>query len=293
MIIGIGLKENSYTPEAYAYERYLNKNNLQVELCLEKNLDPNNDLNLYFMGLDPFWIKKTGKASIIHEYSSLSIPPYAKTKNYIKKLVNRKPSARIFLNSTVKNNLSLKDNVPYIFRDMGIDNDLFQEPSKNPDFDIVYCGSIAGRPGLIEEINRLASLDLTILVVGHVSKQEKSFFNSSKNIQFTGRVERNELASLYKKAKAGLNYTPNIYPFNIQTSTKTLEYLAAGLGVISNKYFWSNNFFVDKKNSVIWLDKLQSKNNFMDFSFEKQDMSRFHWDSILKQSKFIELIKNI
>jgi hypothetical protein len=59
-----------------------------------------------------------------------------------------------------------------------------------------------------------------------------------------GPVSRDQLPEIYKNARFGLNYTPDIYPYNVQTSTKTLEYLASGLGVISNKYKWSEFFSV-------------------------------------------------
>lgn len=40
-----------------------------------------------------------------------------------------------------------------------------------------------------------------------------------------GPVNRDQLPEIYKNARFGLNYTPDIYPYNVQTSTKTLEYL--------------------------------------------------------------------
>ena len=47
MNIGIGLKKTAYTPEAYAYERYLISKGLKVQLEQEENLDLNNDVNIY------------------------------------------------------------------------------------------------------------------------------------------------------------------------------------------------------------------------------------------------------
>lgn len=285
MNIGIPLSKFAYTPEAYAYEKYLKKLGHQIQLDYE--LDPNNDVNIYFMGVRPFWKKKEGRAIEIHEYQSLSTPPYAQFKNFAKKIMNKQPSGRVFLNEFVHRDLSFSDNIPYIYRDMGVDETLFQSPSENPLYDIVYCGSIAGRNGLIEILRRLAE-NYKVVVVGQVSDLESSLLKH-ENITILGRVERKDLPEIYRNARYGLNFTPDLYPYNIQTSTKTLEYLASGLGVISNKYKWSEQFFNEIDYQPVWLD---------DFDFPKTiEMNsrliesiplihRYAWENILSDSKF-------
>lgn len=52
MNIGITTSNLAYTPEAYAYEKYLSQKGFLVQL--DSTLDPNNDINIYFMGLDLF-----------------------------------------------------------------------------------------------------------------------------------------------------------------------------------------------------------------------------------------------
>lgn len=286
MKIGIPLSKFAYTPEAYAYEKYLKKLGHQIQLDYE--LDPDNDINIYFMGTRPFWKKNEGRAIEIHEYQSLSTPPYAQFKNFAKKIVNKQPSGRVFLNEFVHRNLSFSDNIPYIYRDMGVDETLFQSPSKNPLYDIVYCGSIAGRNGLIEVLRRLAG-NYKVVVVGQVSDLERSFLKH-ENITILGRVERSDLPEIYRNARFGLNYTPNIYPFNIQTSTKTLEYLASGLGVISNRYYWSEEFFRNLKYTPLWIEgdlSLQENHE------QKLDFSSFSWSNILNDCKFEEFILDL
>ncbi|WP_151725923.1 glycosyl transferase [Acinetobacter radioresistens] len=286
MKIGIPLSKFAYTPEAYAYEKYLKKLGHQIQLDYE--LDPDNDINIYFMGTRPFWKKNEGRAIEIHEYQSLSTPPYAQFKNFAKKIVNKQPSGRVFLNEFVHRNLSFSDNIPYIYRDMGVDETLFQSPSKNPLYDIVYCGSIAGRNGLIEVLRRLAG-NYKVVVVGQVSDLERSFLKH-ENITILGRVERSDLPEIYRNARFGLNYTPNIYPFNIQTSTKTLEYLASWLGVISNRYYWSEEFFRNLKYTPLWIEgdlSLQENHE------QKLDFSSFSWSNILNDCKFEEFILDL
>ena len=286
MKIGIPLSKFAYTPEAYAYEKYLKKLGHQIQLDYE--LDPDNDINIYFMGTRPFWKKNEGRAIEVHEYQSLSTPPYAQFKNLAKKIVNKKPNGRIFLNSFVQHDLNFTDDIPYIYRDMGVDEALFQRPNENPLYDIVYCGSIAGRNGLIEVLRRLAG-NYKVVVVGQVSDLERSLLKH-ENITILGRVERSNLPEIYRNARFGLNYTPNIYPFNIQTSTKTLEYLASGLGVISNRYYWSEEFFRNLKYTPLWIEgDLSLEENHE----QKLDFSSFSWSSILNDCKFEEFILDL
>lgn len=289
MIIGIPLSRCAYTPEAYAYAQYLKK--LGHEVQLDYDLDPNNDINIFFMGTRPFWKKAQGKAIEIHEYHSLSIPPYAKLKDFTKKIINSKPNGRIFLNNFVHNIFNYDDNIPYIFRDMGVDEAFFQKPSENPIYDIIYCGSISGRKGLIDILLKL-SQNYKILVVGRTSKQEEEILQV-RNITLTGVVSREVLPEIYRNCRCGLNYTPDMYPFNAQTSTKTLEYLASGLKVISNRYEWIEKFSIRNSFSPIWLndlinDQIFYSNNNIDYPFIKS----YLWEDIINSSGFLNLIES-
>lgn len=281
MKVGITLKKNAYTPEAYAYEKYLKKLGHLIQLDFE--LDPDNDINIYFMGTRPFWKKKEGRAIEIHEYQSLSTPPYAHFKNFAKKIVNKQPNGRVFLNEFVYRDLSFSDNIPYIYRDMGVDEALFQSPSENPLYDIVYCGSIAGRNGLIEVLRRLAG-NYKVAVVGQVSDLESSLLKH-ENITILGRVERRDLPEIYRDCRFGLNFTPDIYPYNIQTSTKTLEYLASGLGVISNKYKWSEQFFSKIQYTPVWLCDTNLSLENISFFETIPSIDSYSWTNILHKCK--------
>lgn len=278
MIIGIPLSRCSYTPEAYAYENYLKKLGHQVQL--DYDLDPNNDINIFFMGTRPFWKKVEGRAIEIHEYHSISTPPYAKLRNFSKRIINKKPAGRIFLNEFVHHELNFSDDIPFIYRDMGVEEALFQSPSKNPLYDIVYCGSISGRSGLIETL-LILSKDYKIAVVGRVTEQEQILLRV-KNITLLGQVGRDQLPEIYRNARYGLNYTPDSYPFNLQTSTKTLEYLASGLGVISNNYQWATTFFKKNQYKPIWLNSI-SESTLHDHKFPMINYDNFRWSKVLQE----------
>lgn len=291
MKIGIPLSKLAYTPESYAYQEYLIRKGHIVQL--DYNLDPDNDINLYITGLKPFWEKKKGRAKEIHEYQSLSTPPYAKLKNFGKKLINNKPNGRIFLNNFVHEGIGFQDNIPYIYRDMGVDDSLFQVPSKNPKYDVVYCGSISGRKGLIETLLNIAKC-YKLIVVGKVSDDEKRIL-STKNITLAGRVEREELPEIYRDARFGLNFTPDLYPYNVQTSTKTLEYLASGLGVISNKYEWSMNFFKKIHYQPIWIEDHTLESNFLDCKIvvNSDVIKNYSWDNVLSDSNLEVFLREV
>lgn len=289
MKIGISLKQNAYTPEAYAYQEYLAVKGHNVQLDYENLLDNDNDINIYFMGVRPFWKKKVIKAIEVHEYQSLSTPPYAIIKDLLKKSINSKPSGRIFLNKRVEDTLKFKDGIPSIRRDMGVDASLYQRKSDNPIYDIVYCGSILGRQGLVEAIIQLAKLDLKILIIGSFTDEIENYFKTyKKNITLLGRVERTELPKLYRECRFGLNFTPDIYPFNIQTSTKTLEYLASGLDVISNKYQWIEEFSLTHNYQPIWLESLSTKDNLLSDMHRNTEinMDIYKWSTILEHCDF-------
>lgn len=293
MKIGIGLKEFSYTPEAYAYADYLRNKGWNVQLEQESQLDPSLDLHIYFMGLKPFWKKESNRCKVeIHEYQSLSIPPYAHLKDVIKNLVNRKPNGRIFLNDTVKNYFFFKDRIPSLNRDMGIDEKLFLSAPTNPIYDLIYSGTISSRPGLVENFLRLAKINLKILIVGDVNKEIRNLFSSFKNVSFSGRVARHELPELYQQARAGLNFTPDLFPFNIQTSTKTIEYCAANLGVISNNYKWVRDFQDSRKSKFLWLENLNSIDDLHNFKFIIPDVRDLEWFNLLNNINFDHFLLN-
>lgn len=297
--IGIEINNNSYTPEFYAYKAFLEKKMHKVQLLNKDELSHNKsfDIKIYTMGFSHKWRNKE-ETKIIHEYQSLSTGYGNKIKNNIKKYLNIKPNGRIFLNSYVRKTLNFNDNIDYIERDMGIDESFFNITQNNiqKEYDIVYCGSI-NRYGLIKTLINLSKLGLKILVIGNVSlKIEKKL--KKYNIICTGKIQRNNIPPLYKMATFGLNYTPNIYPFNVQTSTKTLEYCASGLKILSNHYNWISNFEKERNAKFLWLhdlfnigniDILKTKEN----SLITPNVKDLMWDIILKNSKLEEFLYKI
>ena len=86
---------------------------------------------------------------------------------------------------------------------------------------------------------------------------------------FTGRIKQEEIPQLATKCVYAINYIPNIYPFNIQTSTKLLEYAAMDLKIITTDYWWVRNFELE---------------NNMKFYKIDEDFSNFHYAELTKIS---------
>lgn len=288
MKIGIPLSHHAYTPEAYAYEAFLSKQGWQVQL--DYHLDPNNDINIHFMGMRPFWKSSRGKAIEVHEYQSLSTAPYAHAKDWLKSHLNTKPNARIFLNPFVSKQLHFQDKLPYLYRDMGIDDNLFQQPSAQPLYDVLYCGSIQNRQGLVDTIVHLAQMGMRIVVVGTVADDIATVLNQYHNIHLTGRLPRSDLPAVYRECRFGLNYTPDIYPFHGQTSTKTLEYLASGLQLISNRYTWIEQFCQQHQIQPIWLGELNNPATLSDYPTNRVDLEAYRWEQLLNRVQFVDFL---
>lgn len=246
-----------------------------------------------FLGIDINYFKLKSNAILIHEYCSLSTGYLAKQKNLIKKIINIKPHGRVFQNNRIFTDLNFTDDIPFIFREMGVDKVFFNKNIiQKKEYDIVYSGSLS-RPGLINEILRLEKLNLKILIIGFVNNYSHKLLSSFKNITLAGKLERSELPILYKKAVAGLNFTPNIYPYYCQTSTKTLEYLAAGIGVVSNQYQWSSMFSAERNVNFLWTHNLKDKKDFDNFLWEYIDILDLEWGRVLEKCNFYNFINNL
>jgi hypothetical protein len=280
---------SSFVPEVIAYKEYLenlgytiifHKGDIQTREYLAIIKFPSTRLTGI---IDP---KK-----VIVDYNSLSIGKFKYIKDVVKQIKNLKYSKFFFLNSYVKSNLPILSGKRHLIRDMGCSDDFFHKPSEcKKEFDICYIGSIEGRPGLKQVILKLAGSGFSLCVMGLCHNSTKNLLNEV-GVYFEPIGSSCDVLRVLKKSKFGLNFIPDLSPFNKQTSTKLLEYCASGLPVISNKYPWAEDFCRDNNINVTWLDDI---NSILDINRRKNflDSGLFGWDALFDRIELENFILN-
>ena len=281
-------------PEINAYKKYIT--GYQIVDSRELDIINFNDFDLIwkFMGVD-FTRKKD--LPVIHEYASLSTGKFPKLKNEIKRVFNIKPKVRIFLNKNVKNEFSFNDKIPYIYRDMGIDECFFIKTEKK-NYDFVYVGSMSNDRGIVNILEKFAQ-DLknsSLLMIGEPDKSLYESYKKFSNIVFTGKLKYQDVPKIASQAEYAINYIPNKYPYNLQTSTKLLEYVAMDLKIITTDYFWVNEFEKNRKMKLYRISadsKNFNINELKKFKFKNTDISDLQWKRIINNSNINNIVKQI
>lgn len=277
--IAIEKSEKAFLPEAYAYRDYFRDHGYICEFVSSNSKEALNfDAVFLFHGFHPFW-KKYPKF-VISEYHSLSTGRFNRLKDLLKRIINIRGDLYIFLNEEVREKLWFSKKSNYITRGMGYFPELVSNKPEEKLYDVVYCGS--DRPGVINKINHLANIGLTVAVVGF------DYSLNHPNIKSFGKVEAPQAMSIISQAKYGLNYTPDKFPLNIQDSTKVIEYSAAGLGVITNKYKWVNKFEELTGASFLDIDNITTYEDVVEFNFQLPDIKSLSWFSIIDSTRILE-----
>lgn len=244
-------------PEVQAYREYFSAN-YQVYVRHHTADVAQFDIVWFFMGV-PFYRARPGQF-VVHEFTSLSTPPYARLKDQIKRYLLPTPSLRVFQNAMQFNILNFNDKVPHLFRDMGVSANFMQPATVKKSIDLIYAGSMARSRQLDKALAKLVAVkpDIRIDLFGIPEPHLQKRFADYHNIAFRGPVDYNDMPRLMHKAHFGLNYVPNVYPYNLQTSTKLLEYAACGLPVIGNYTAWLERFLKTNMIEYIDIDHLNS-----------------------------------
>lgn len=281
-------------PEINAYKKYIT----DYQIVDSRELDiidfTEFDLIWKFMGTDIF---RKLDIPVIHEYASLSTGKFPKLKNEIKRVFNIKPKVRIFLNKNVKNEFGFNDKIPYIYRDMGIDECFFIKNEKK-NYDFVYVGSMSNDRGIVNILEKFTQ-DLknsSLLMIGEPDKSIYEAYKKYSNIVFTGKLKYQDVPKIASQAEYAINYIPDKYPYNLQTSTKLLEYIAMNLKVITTDYLWVNEFEKEREmkfyrvlNDLRELDEKNLRN----FNFKNTNIKDRLWKNIIDKSKVKKQIDKI
>jgi hypothetical protein len=176
---------------------------------------------------------------------------------------------------------------------MGVDKSYFVRQKRRIDYDLVYCGSIAGRLGLLDELCRLCSIGLKLIVIGEVSGAVVAAFKKYPNIEFAGRLDRQGIAEIYSQSTAGLNYMPDLFPYNQQTSTKLIEYCAARLNIVTSSYCWVDQFQYSTGSKFLRLSELRCRSDFDAFNYVTPCVDHLEWSNLLESVKFDKFIRSV
>jgi glycosyltransferase involved in cell wall biosynthesis len=288
---------SSFLPEMEAYQRFFKKRNIETisaDFADAKNVKA--DVMWWVMGLSR--VRKPGTVTI-HEYTSASAPPLAPVKNLLKRTFNSKPDFRLFLNDYVKQTLRFNDQVPFGYRDMGIDVSLFYpQPARHKDFDFIYVGNVHYTRRLNELLNHFSSgpmKDRSLLILSRNYQHLQHQYARYENIFFKGPVAAGEVCNYINAARFAINYIPDISPYNRQTSTKLLEYAACRVPIISTSYQWINDFQRNYGGQYFFLEKdlsnlqWEAVNGF-DYSFP--ELSAWEWEKQIEGSGVIDFLES-
>ena len=285
----------AYLPELSAYLDYLKRKRPDVEAFDTKDISDYNPMDFdvvwRFMGID----RKGMGRYVIHEYNSLSIAPFPRLKNNIKRLINARPEGRAFLNDDVKADFGFNDRLPGIVRDMGIDPSFFIKGAVKPEYDFVYAGSLDRGAVMRAFLDRFkAELSgASLLVVGNVPDEINADYGHMSNITFTGRVPYEEVGKYIAQGRYGVNLTPDVYPMNRQAATKVLEYSAVGIPVISLDYHWIRQYAAQKSARFFTVKADMSDLDLAaleQFDFKIPDVQRDTWDQVIERSGIFDLL---
>lgn len=237
---------DAYLPELQAYVAFVQASGHGAQVHHEiQTLPPDASVLWWMCGqVDSQLAHRYPSAFHIHEYASASVPPLAWLKDRVKRWRQAVPHYRIYQNAWVRRRMGFGDALPYDFRDMGVSPIFFDAPAArvNPEFDFVYVGEMRRLRTFLPVFDALARVSRPVLLVGQMPDEVWAHLRHHSNLTITGRVPYSEVPALLRLARHGLNLVPHQLPYTEQTSTKLLEYCAAGLRVVSTDYSWVREF---------------------------------------------------
>ncbi len=292
------IPERSYAPELYALRDYLaDSPDVRVELVpAQEPTEVRGFDGVYIkMGFAPRW--KTNGTPEIHDYSSASTGRFRRTKDMVKSHMSRRPVLRSFLTAAVRERFGFRDGVPSVLRDMGVPDEFLsagQQRRSTEEFDLFYAGSISAARRSAELFTAVEHAGLTLLAAGHVPADISERFGRSAYVTFSGAVPFADIPELAARCRFGINLTPDITPYNFQTSTKVVEYLALGLPVISNDYRWVRDFEVASGARIAKLTEIgELSSRTLEGEFVVPDMSGYSWRAIFDRSQIHSALRAV
>lgn len=246
MLIDFVHTGDAYLPELQAYMIFLQNAGHEARIHRQIDSIPTSASVLWWMcgRVGTTLAHRYPSAFHIHEYASASIPPLAWFKDHLKRWSQATPNYRIFQNDWVHQRMSFQDETPWEFRDMGVASAFFESPTSNlpPEYDFVYLGEMRRLQHFLPLFEALHHAGRSVLLIGQLPDELRPYLLRYNKLHLTGKVPHDDVPALLRRACYGLNLVPDHLPFSRQTSTKLLEYCAAGLRVVSTDYTWVREF---------------------------------------------------
>lgn len=267
MTIAFVHPHKAFLPEIAAYQAFFNSHGVDTKILYPAETDMQDiDVEWHFMGRARK--PKNPHTVVIHEYTSASTPPLAGVKDLVKKIITPKPSYRIFQNEYVQNTLGFDDNIPFGIRRHAVDIPPIIPNDASKTFDFIYVGTVDKARQLDNLFKLFVSGPLkahNLLVLSREYQMLQHQLGDPANIRFDGPVAPADVHKYIAKASYGINYIPDIQPYNRQPSGKFLDYAACGIPVITTDYRWIRDFQHQAGGKYYYL---------------KPDLSNFTWDRI-------------
>ncbi len=276
--VAIEKSDKAFLPEAYAYRDMFRGNGVESDI-----LSPGDtkimeyDAVVLFHGFHPFWNKYP--RYIIGEYHSLTVGRLGRVKDLAKKIFNVRSNYYIFLNDFVRRKMWFSDEGNISLRGMGFNDhpDHPDHPDKLDDeakpFDVVYCGSY--REGLFDAIKKIVDCDVRVALVGVSQTFDHPL------VENFGKVDPSEALHIVRRSKFGLNFMPDVFPLNIQDSTKVIEYCGLGLGVITTNYPWVRDFQDRTSGVFMYIDDITCRSDIFNFNYVVPDVNHLRWSNVV------------
>lgn len=238
----------------------------------------------------------------IHDYRSLSVGRFARTKDKLKRLLNAKPDIRIFQNQEIRNALGFSEDSNTLYLPMGVPQFFIDHrgAATRPNVDFIYIGSMLAERRcelMLDSFVKRFGDKKTFDLYGAPNEQLVERYKSNSNIRFRGTVPQDDLPAILKKARVGVCYFPMHYPHLLQTPTKLMEYAAMGMRVLANDHpqsritakiydlecAWGSNadMFADVPDKLDWPNNMAI------------DPSPMEWDSVISASGVEPALKKV
>ncbi len=285
----------AYLPELEAYCYYFAQRGWQIDVLnqITENQLLTYDAEWHLLGIDRS--SKSPNRLKIHEYISLSVPPGASLKNWLKRTLNTRPDLRIFHNEAVRQGFKFNDGVPFRFRGAGVGQHFFHTTPTAKRYDFVYHGAMDPT----RQLDRWLPLfverfpNYSLLLVGEPGYLQQRF-SAYANIHFAGRVPYAQIPAWLQQAAYGLNFIPETYPYDRQPSLKLLEYCALHLKIITTSYAWVKQFAQWQGGQFFVVDKDWRNfypHNITNFEYHTPDVTEYQWDNILDASGIADFLE--